>query len=161
MTTLRRLSRRPPPFNHPLPLPPCPDTDHPHRIRRRRYGTASVLGNEAGVLIWGLATAFGLSALLPASRLTYDVIRFTGAIVLVRMGARTLWQARRVSRTAEPPADTTPPSLRHAFRQGLVTNVANPKAGVFAIAFLPPYTPLVWPTTRPPTTTRNNSATPS
>src|SRR5882757_5380045 len=44
----------------------------------RRAGVASVLGNEVGVLAWGLAAAFGLSALLVASRIAYDGIRLAG-----------------------------------------------------------------------------------
>ncbi|MET8974452.1 LysE family translocator [Streptomyces sp. NPDC004539] len=107
----------------------------------RRYGMASVLGNETGVMLWGLAAAFGLSALLTASRFAYDVIRITGAVVLVWMGARALWRARRAGRAPEAAADSASPSLRRAFWQGLVTNVANPKAGVFAVAFLPQFVP--------------------
>ncbi|MBP5937006.1 LysE family translocator [Streptomyces acidiscabies] len=107
----------------------------------RRYGMATVLGNECGVLVWGLATAFGLSALLLASRLAYDAIRIAGAVVLVWMGARALWQARRLHAAPAQAPPAASPSLRRAFVQGLVTNLANPKAGVFAIAFLPQFVP--------------------
>ncbi|GAQ55625.1 LysE family translocator [Streptomyces acidiscabies] len=112
----------------------------------RRYGMATVLGNECGVLVWGLATAFGLSALLLASRLAYDAIRITGAVVLVWMGVRALWQARRLHAAPAQASPAASPSLRRAFAQGLVTNLANPKAGVFAIAFLPQFVPSSAPT---------------
>ncbi|MBO8201662.1 LysE family translocator [Streptomyces smyrnaeus] len=108
----------------------------------RRTGMATVLGNECGVLLWGLAAAFGLSALLLASQIAYDVIRITGAAVLVWMGARALWRVRR--RAPEPvgePARTAPVSQRRALWQGLVTNFANPKAGLFAVSFLPQFVP--------------------
>ncbi|RNG18199.1 LysE family translocator [Streptomyces botrytidirepellens] len=110
-------------------------------VNGRRTGMAAVLGNECGVLLWGLAAAFGLSALLLASQVAYDVIRVAGAAVLVWMGARALWQARRAGRPDEGPAVTAAVPLRRAYWQGLVTNVANPKAGVFAVSFLPQFVP--------------------
>ena len=59
-------------------------------INGRASGVATVLGNEVGVLLWGLAAAFGLSGLLLASRAAYDTMRITGAAPLVWMGARAL-----------------------------------------------------------------------
>ncbi|MGP3974580.1 LysE family translocator [Streptomyces sp. 8N114] len=110
-------------------------------VNGRRTGMAAVLGNECGVLLWGLAAACGLSVLLLASQVAYDVIRITGAAVLVWMGARALWQARRVAGPVGESAETAPVSYRRAFWQGLVTNFANPKAGLFAVSFLPQFVP--------------------
>ncbi|MFB4301221.1 LysE family translocator [Actinomadura sp. NTSP31] len=107
----------------------------------RGNGVATVLGNECGVLLWGLAAAFGLSALLLASQLAYDAMRITGAVVLVFMGTRALWQARRGTAEDDEPARTSAVSHARAFRQGVVTNFANPKAGVFAVSFLPQFVP--------------------
>ncbi|MFI8854437.1 LysE family translocator [Streptomyces sp. 891-h] len=107
----------------------------------RRTGMAAVLGNECGVLLWGLAAAFGLSVLLLASQVAYDVIRITGAAVLVWMGARALWQARRAAGPGREEAQAAPVSYRRAFWQGLATNAANPKAGLFAVSFLPQFVP--------------------
>lgn len=107
----------------------------------RRTGMAAVPGNECGVLLWGLAAAFGLSALLLASQIAYDVIRIAGAAVLVWMGARALWQARRRAGAAAEPAAAASVSLRRSYWQGLVTNAANPKAGLFAVSFLPQFVP--------------------
>lgn len=123
----------------------------------RRAGLAAVLGNETGVLAWGLAAAAGLSALLAASRLAYDGLRIAGAAVLVWFGARALWQARR--RRAGHPADPLDTDGFGAgtggpagggrtwwgnYRNGLITNAANPKAGVFAVSFLPQFVPSGW-----------------
>lgn len=116
----------------------------------RRGGLAVVLGNESGVLVWGVAAAVGLSALLAASRLAYEGLRVAGAVVLVWFGVRALRQARRAA-----PRDGLPvreveaggaglPGWR-CFRLGLVTNFANPKAGVFAVSFLPQFVPAGWP----------------
>ncbi|MFD8383206.1 hypothetical protein ACFV2X_32650 [Streptomyces sp. NPDC059679] len=64
------------------------------------------------------------SALLLASQVAYDVIRITGAAVLVWMGARALWQARRVGRRGgrggpdTEPAETAEVSCRRAYWQG-------------------------------------------
>lgn len=76
---------------------------------------ATVLGNECGVLLWGLAAAFGLSALLLASQVAYDVIRIAGAAVLVWMGARALGQARRAGQPDQGAAETAAVSLRRAY----------------------------------------------
>ncbi|AQZ63682.1 lysine transporter LysE [[Actinomadura] parvosata subsp. kistnae] len=109
----------------------------------RAAGVATVLGNETGWLLWCLAAALGLSALLLASQLAFDIMRIAGAVVLVGIGARTLWQARSPHdpatgvRTAVP-AGT---SLWGCYRMGLLTNLANPKAGVFALSFLPQFVP--------------------
>ncbi|MFF1301509.1 LysE family translocator [Streptomyces sp. NPDC058307] len=72
-----------------------------------------------------------LSALLLASQVAYDVIRIVGAAVLVWIGARALWQARRAGQPDQGPAETAAVSLRRAYGQGLVANFANPKASVF------------------------------
>ncbi|NKZ08447.1 LysE family translocator [Actinomadura latina] len=121
----------------------------------RRGGLLVVLGNETGVLVWGVAAAVGLSALLAASRLAYDGLRVVGAVVLVWFGVRALWQSRRgassggVSGGAAGPGETgvAGPGLPgwRCYRLGLVTNFANPKAGVFAVSFLPQFVPGGWP----------------
>lgn len=115
----------------------------------RRAGLATVLGNEAGVLAWGVAAAVGVSALLAASRLAYEGLRVAGAVVLVWFGVRALWHARRgvaaVGEYAEPGVSGPGVSGWRCFRLGLVTNFANPKAGVFAVSFLPQFVPEGWP----------------
>ncbi|MGW3772118.1 LysE family translocator [Actinomadura verrucosospora] len=122
----------------------------------RRAGLWAVLGNETGVLLWGVAAAVGLSALLAASRLAYEGLRVAGAVVLVWFGVRALWGARR----GGPAATAAGEDLRderggggagagasgwRSYRLGLVTNFANPKAGVFAVSFLPQFVPEGWP----------------
>jgi threonine/homoserine/homoserine lactone efflux protein len=105
----------------------------------RGGGMAATLGNETGILLWGLAAAFGLSALVAASQLAYDVMRVIGAVVLIVMGAQSLWRARR---GVEPPPEVaTAADRRGAYLAGLGTCLANPKAAVFAMSFLPPFVP--------------------
>lgn len=120
----------------------------------RRAGLATVLGNETGVLLWGVAAAVGLSALLAASRLAYEGLRVAGAVVLVWFGVRALWGARRGGRDSagagedlgvEGDGPEAGGSGWRSYRLGLVTNFANPKAGVFAVSFLPQFVPEGWP----------------
>ncbi|MEV6030869.1 LysE family translocator [Nonomuraea sp. NPDC052116] len=104
----------------------------------RGSGMAATLGNETGILLWGLAAAFGLSALLVASQLAYDVMRVVGAVVLVVMGAQALWQARKSTPTTEVEGAVVP-GWRGPYLAGLGTCLANPKAAVFAMSFLPQF----------------------
>ncbi|MFI9839728.1 LysE family translocator [Nonomuraea sp. NPDC051941] len=108
----------------------------------RGSGMAATLGNETGILLWGLAAAFGLSALLVASQLAYDVMRVVGAVVLVVMGAQALWQARRSAPSTNGATEVegaVVPGLRGPYLAGLGTCLANPKAAVFAMSFLPQF----------------------
>ncbi|MFF3944601.1 LysE family translocator [Streptomyces sp. NPDC001902] len=113
-----------------------------HSLRSRRAGFATVLGNETGVFVWGLCAAFGLTALLAASQLAYDVVRVVGAAVLIWFGVQALRAARRgpdPERAAAGEDVTVTPWA--AYRAGLGMNLANPKAAVFAMSFLPQFVP--------------------
>ncbi|MFI5797685.1 LysE family translocator [Streptomyces sp. NPDC051677] len=113
-------------------------------LRSRRSGFLTVLGNETGVFVWGVVAAFGLSALLTASQVAYDVLRVVGAVVLVWLGARALWQARRTAQGGER-GDGDWAGVEQSgwasYRGGLLLNLANPKAAVFALSFLPQFVP--------------------
>ena len=107
----------------------------------RRAALLTTTGNATGLLVWALAAAAGLSALVAASQLAYDVIRISGAVVLVGLGVQSLRTARGVR---DAPGDASEaPALRGraAFRSGLATNLANPKAAVFAVALYPQFIP--------------------
>ncbi|WUH92080.1 LysE family translocator [Streptomyces sp. NBC_00433] len=109
-------------------------------LRSRRAGFLTVLGNETGVFVWGTVAALGLTALLAASEVAYDVMRVVGAVTLIGFGVRTLLDARRGPREEEagPAAVRTGPA---SYRSGLLLNLANPKAAVFAMSFLPQFVP--------------------
>ncbi|RJL24756.1 LysE family translocator [Bailinhaonella thermotolerans] len=104
----------------------------------RRAGWAAGLGIGLGCYVWGVATAVGLTALLAASEVAYDVVRWAGAAYLLYLGARALWAARGAApaATADAPAGT-----RAALRTGLVTNLLNPKVGIPYMTLLPQFVP--------------------
>ena len=99
-----------------------------------RAGAASSLGIAAGCLVHTAAAALGVSVLLKASPLAYDVLRLAGAAYLIWLGAQAL-RTRSVAAVAELP----PASLRAVFWQGFATNVLNPKVALFFLAFLPQF----------------------
>jgi threonine/homoserine/homoserine lactone efflux protein len=115
----------------------------------RRRGSATVAGIESGVLFWAVTASAGLSALLAASTVAYDVLRIVGAVVLLGLGAQALIRSRKEQQnTALDGGEGPAPAGRggwSAYRAGLVTNLANPKAGVFAISFLPQFIPHGYP----------------
>ncbi|MEU4064139.1 LysE family translocator [Streptomyces wedmorensis] len=110
-------------------------------LRSKRARFLTVLGNETGVFIWGVTAALGLTALLAASQLAYDVMRIVGAAVLIVFGVKALVNARRGQ---DGEADHSAAAVRsgwRAYRSGLLLNLANPKAAVFAMSFLPQFVP--------------------
>jgi len=98
----------------------------------RRAGFASMFGIEAGEVAWIIAAATGVAAVLSASTQALDVLRFGGAGYLVYLGIQR-W------REVERPATPEPARLSRVFIQGVVTQLVNPKAAVFFVAFLPQF----------------------
>ncbi|MBB6349829.1 LysE family translocator [Nonomuraea muscovyensis] len=103
----------------------------------RRPAWGVVLGIQAGTLLWGLLAAVGLSTLLAASQLAYDVLRWAGAAYLVWMGARMLLAKEQ----HDDAGGGQEAGFRAGFRRGLVTNLLNPKVGAFYVAMLPQFIP--------------------
>ncbi|QNP68118.1 LysE family translocator [Streptomyces roseirectus] len=104
----------------------------------RRTAFMTGLGVSLGLMVWGLASAVGVAALLAASPAGFRALQTAGALWLVWLGARALLTAR-----AEDPADVGPPSasVRQSFVTGLSTNLLNPKALVFYVSLLPQFLP--------------------
>ena len=93
------------------------------------------LGIALGCLVWGVLAAFGLSAALLASGALFAALKLAGAAYLIWLGIALL---RNPARESPKPAvaDAGTP-----FRRGLLTNLRNPKVGLFYIAFLPQFIP--------------------
>ncbi|MBT2211343.1 LysE family translocator [Actinomadura sp. NEAU-AAG7] len=106
----------------------------------RRRGLLTAAGVASGCLAWAMASAAGLTALLAASRIAFDVLRVAGACYLLWLGAQTLWRTRRKAESTED-APGAPLTGLAAWRSGFVTNALNPKVGVFYMSLLPQFYP--------------------
>ena len=109
-------------------------------LEGRRAGIAAAAGITLGLMVWGTASAIGLTALLAASSLAYTALKWIGAAYLVILGLNMLLRPKASVASGEAEtAGIHGPGLW--LRRGLLTNLLNPKIGVFYIAFLPQFTP--------------------
>jgi threonine/homoserine/homoserine lactone efflux protein len=107
-------------------------------IGGRREAFATTLGILAGCLVWAIVSAAGVAAVLAASRTAYDALRLVGAAYLVWLGVQSLLAARRGDYRDEP-GGRPGAGRSSAFRQGLLTNLFNPKIAIFYSTFLPQF----------------------
>jgi RhtB (resistance to homoserine/threonine) family protein len=103
--------------------------------RGRRAGLLAALGVGAGCLFHTVLAAVGLSALLAASDLAFNAVKWAGAAYLVWTGLMML-RARRDDAAA---LAASPPRAGNPFWQGALTNALNPKVALFFLAFLPQF----------------------
>jgi len=104
----------------------------------------TVLGLEVGLYCWALFAGAGLAALVAASEVAYLVLRVVGAVVLLYMGFRAFraaWLARKDAEVTVAPPRPEGGRWWGAFGEGVVVQLANPKAAVFMIAFYPQFVP--------------------
>jgi threonine/homoserine/homoserine lactone efflux protein len=103
-------------------------------VHGRRAAVATALGVNVGIAFWTVAAAVGLAAVLAASSAAFDVLKIAGAAYLVYLGLRALLASH------ERPALSAPAlASGTAFRQGVVSNLLNPKIAVFFTALLPQF----------------------
>jgi threonine/homoserine/homoserine lactone efflux protein len=107
----------------------------------RRIGFISVLGNSTGLIVWGLASSVGLAAAFAASETAYNALKFAGVAYLMFVAVQTLWTLRTGNSAFEINTSALSQTPLQAYRRGLITNLTNAKAGVFAVAFLPLFVP--------------------
>jgi len=112
-------------------------------LRSRRQGALTAAGVNCGLTVWVGAAALGLSALLKASEIGYDVLKIAGALYLLYLGAQS-WRA--VLRRRRDPGEIVAAAPRtgllgSGFFAGLLTDLLNPKVGVFFVSFLPGFIP--------------------
>lgn len=106
-------------------------------IEGSRRGMVAALGVAGGCLCWGMAASVGLGALLAASELAYNVLRIAGAAYLIYIGI-AMWRGALAPHRG---AAILTHASRPAFLRGLLTNLLNPKVGIFYITFLPLFVP--------------------
>lgn len=108
----------------------------------RRHAYTAALGMTTGAFVWGAAAATGVSALLAVSTVAYDVLRIAGAAYMVWLGVG-LWRASFKRTDEDLPPGTLPhhslEPLRKTWAKGLVSNLLNPKYGMFCIAVIPQF----------------------
>jgi len=103
----------------------------------RRAGFAA-LGIGLGCLVWGAGVSFGLGVLLTASALAFTILKLAGAAYLVWMGVGLIFKPRRSVVLASGAGSSNQTSAA-ALRRGFLTNMLNPKIGVFYVTFLPQF----------------------
>lgn len=103
-----------------------------------RRAALAGLGITLGCLLWGLAVAVGLGALLAASHLAFTILKWAGATYLLWLGVGMLLRPRR-SFELGAEANGQGGSELAWLRRGLLTNLLNPKIGVFYVSFLPQF----------------------
>ncbi|NNG04943.1 MAG: LysE family translocator [Inquilinus sp.] len=101
-----------------------------------RAGAVSALGVGAGAIVHTFAAALGISALVLASPVAFDLVRYAGAAYLVWLGIQAIRDPAMLDLRV---AAARRRSLWAVFRGGLACNVLNPKVAVFFIAFLPQF----------------------
>jgi threonine/homoserine/homoserine lactone efflux protein len=122
---------------------PGPDTALTIRnslLGGRRAGIFTAAGVSTGQLVWAVATSAGLAALLTASEPAFVALRLAGAAYLVYLGLHSFVTAAR-GKGAIPPAAAERELLqpRAAYRQGVLSNLGNPKMAVFFTSLLPQF----------------------
>lgn len=130
-----------------LVLAPGPDTLLVLRNSARggrQAGLVTAAGTVTGLLVWAVAAALGLAALVRASEIGYTIVRYCGAAYLIFLGSQLLWRSGRAhagEKEASPGAQPAHRQKATDYLTGVGTNLFNPKIGVFFISFLPVFIP--------------------
>jgi threonine/homoserine/homoserine lactone efflux protein len=106
--------------------------------RRAALGTA--FGVETGLAVWTVASALGVASIVRASDTAFTALKLIGATYLVWLGVQALRAARRGG--SHPDPESAPRARldgRGGFRQGLISDLANPKIGAFFTGLLPQF----------------------
>jgi len=114
-------------------------------VEGRKQAMLAGIGICSGCLFWGAAASFGLSALLAVSGFAYSVLRIVGAVYLGYLGIKLV--IRAFKSTSSNNAVVAVLQEDHGrdssqwLKRGLLTNLLNPKVGVFYLSFLPQFIP--------------------
>jgi len=100
----------------------------------RKEGFLSAAGTFVGGLVHVVATAIGVSAIIAASALAFAIVKYAGAAYLIFLGFGMIR-----SRNLPMEESSLPATNNHAFRQGIITEVLNPKTALFFLSFIPQF----------------------
>lgn len=104
-----------------------------------RRAMLAAVGIALGCLGWGLLAGAGLGALLAASQLAYEVLRWAGALYLFYLGLKLIRSPRQAIELGAAQASGS--AQPNWLLRGFLTNMLNPKVGVFYVSFLPQFIP--------------------
>lgn len=104
----------------------------------RRAGVFTAIGVSAGQAVWALATSIGIAALIVAFEPAFVALKLAGAAFLIYLGVQALHGAIR-GRHAESRLGGRALTNPTALRQGLISNLGNPKMAVFFTSLLPQF----------------------
>ena len=105
----------------------------------RRAAITTAFGVCLGGLIWTLAAAFGIAAFVRSSQTAFNTLRIAGAAYLLYLGLNAIWKTRRRGESEQPERERAVRNSRTAFRQGVLSNLLNPKLAVFFTSLLPQF----------------------
>jgi threonine/homoserine/homoserine lactone efflux protein len=100
----------------------------------------SSLGNCLGIMVWSTSSAIGLSAIFNSSDTAYSILKWSGVIFLTFISAQTFLSLRKEFGKFDLQSQATTTHWA-SFRLGLITNLTNAKAAVYAVAFIPSFIP--------------------
>ncbi|MWB96044.1 LysE family transporter [Flavobacterium sp. GA093] len=103
----------------------------------KKAGIMSVLGIATGSLIHTTLAAFGLSIIIAKSILVFNIIKYAGAAYLLYIGYKMLTDKKQLN--TETAIEGNAIDLKKIYRDGVITNVLNPKVALFFISFLPQF----------------------
>ena len=110
-------------------------------VHGRRTALGTSLGVSAGLLVWTFAAAVGIASVVRASELAFTVLKLIGALYLVWLGIQALRAARHAGGAQGASHGSARPAIGPlgGFRQGLFSDLANPKIGIFFTSLLPQF----------------------
>jgi RhtB (resistance to homoserine/threonine) family protein len=123
-------------------LAPGPDTALVTKnalVHGRRSALSTSLGVVSGLAVWTVAAALGVAAVLRASEVAFTTLKLVGAAYLIWLGIQALRASGRERDAGELQPDAAPSPALRSYRQGLFSNLANPKIAAFFTSFLPQF----------------------
>ena len=104
----------------------------------RKAGVYSVLGIITGSLTHTVLASLGLSIILVKSETAFTVVKYLGVAYLIYLGIKSILDKKNSFETDSPKAEQNV-NLIKIYRQGVLTNILNPKVALFFLAFLPQF----------------------
>ncbi|RLB94524.1 MAG: LysE family translocator [Deltaproteobacteria bacterium] len=103
----------------------------------KKAGLVSVAGIMSGCIVHVLFAAFGLSLILSTSAMVFILVKWAGACYLIYLGIKTLFERNKSFKPSQ--LEYAAKDLIKIYKQGVITNVLNPKVGLFFLSFLPQF----------------------